>query len=243
MSQLLLLACSRRKLSDQDVLPAIERYNGPTFQVVRRFLRQHPAAPLDIWILSARYGLIAHNQTIPNYDQKMTVRQSEYLRPFVRERLTQLLTIKPYDEVCVCMGKTYLTTLGKYDHFLPEHSTYVHIQGTIGKMLADLHNWLYKEVDRHHTTVQRVSPEPAPTRIRGIEISLTTEQVFERARQALAAGRGDPRRYQAWYVDLDGQRVSVKWLVSQAFELPVSGFTTSDARRVLAQIGIEVYRQ
>jgi hypothetical protein len=138
------------------------------------------------------------------------------------------------------MGKTYLTTLGEYNHFLPEHSTYVHIQGTIGKMLADLHKWLYKESGANHTTAQRVFPQPAQARIRGIEISLTPEQVFDRARQALAAGCSDPAHYQAWYVDLDGQRVSVKWVVSQVTGLSPGSFHSNEARVLLRKLGIEV---
>ena len=40
---MLILACSRRKRPDEGLLPAIERYDGPTFCVLRRFLREVPA--------------------------------------------------------------------------------------------------------------------------------------------------------------------------------------------------------
>jgi len=66
--------------------------------------------------------------------------------------------------------------------------------------------------------------------------------VINVARQALAEGRGDPSRYQSWYVPIDGQRVSPKWLVSQLTGLPVSAFVTGEARRLLEQLGIEVMR-
>jgi hypothetical protein len=40
---MLILACSRRKRPDEGLLPAIERYDGPAFRVLRHFLREMPA--------------------------------------------------------------------------------------------------------------------------------------------------------------------------------------------------------
>ena len=40
--RLLILSCSQRKHETQEPLPAIERYNGPLFFVLRRFLRECP---------------------------------------------------------------------------------------------------------------------------------------------------------------------------------------------------------
>jgi len=70
VKRLLILSCSQRKRPDPGLLPAIERYDGPVFQVVRRYLREQPAGSkqLDVFILSARYGLIplaGHEQILP----------------------------------------------------------------------------------------------------------------------------------------------------------------------------------
>jgi hypothetical protein len=80
------------------------------------------------------------------------------------------------------------------------------------------------------------------TCIRGIEVELTPEQVFDVARSALAKNPCGAARYYAWYVRVDNQRVSAKWLVSQLTGLPVSAFVTDEARRVLARCGIKVER-
>jgi len=69
---------------------------------------------------------------------------------------------------------------------------------------------------------------------------LTPTQVFDVARQALAEGKGNPGCYQSWYVLIEEQRVSPKWLVSLLTGLPVSDFHSSAARRMLIQLGIEV---
>jgi len=69
---LVILGCSQKKLTSAGVLPAIERYNGPTYQVLRSFLR-HSAWPgsLSVGVLSARYGLIGGLAPIEYYDQRM----------------------------------------------------------------------------------------------------------------------------------------------------------------------------
>jgi hypothetical protein len=115
----------------------------------------------------------------------------------------------------------------------------IHIAtGTIGRQLGLLHDWLYGE-----------PPAPAPLthesgtiRIRGVELSTSAADALSIARDALAVDCGDLRTFQSWYVPIDGQRVAPKWLVSRLTGLPVRGFTTDEARRVLARIGVPVRR-
>jgi hypothetical protein len=48
---------------------AVERYDGPLWQVLRRYQREQPehAADLVVHGLSAEYGLIAGDMCIPHY--------------------------------------------------------------------------------------------------------------------------------------------------------------------------------
>jgi hypothetical protein len=80
---MLILACSRRKRFDEGLLPAIERYDGPAFRVLRRFLRGGSTNTPNVFILSAEYGLIAHNLHIATYDKVMTPARACELRPLV----------------------------------------------------------------------------------------------------------------------------------------------------------------
>ncbi|BBD55403.1 DUF6884 domain-containing protein [Planktothrix agardhii] len=70
LKDLLIINCSKSKYSQLEFLPAIERYNGVAFRVVRKFLQEQTTDYLDIFILSAKFGLIPAYQLIPNYDQK-----------------------------------------------------------------------------------------------------------------------------------------------------------------------------
>jgi|SRR5215210_261396 len=42
---MLILACSQRKRLDKKLLPAVERYDGAAFRVLRRFLRENQLNP------------------------------------------------------------------------------------------------------------------------------------------------------------------------------------------------------
>jgi hypothetical protein len=65
--------------------------------------------------------------------------------------------------------------------------------------------------------------------------------VLETACQALSSQSKNATCYQSWYVEVGMVRVSPKWIVSQLTGLPVGSFHTSDARRVLQQLGISVH--
>ncbi|RUR72632.1 hypothetical protein PCC6912_61890 [Chlorogloeopsis fritschii PCC 6912] len=62
------------------------------------------------------------------------------------------------------------------------------------------------------------------------------------AYQALQTDDQEFTRFQSWYVDVGTNRVAPKWLVSQLTGLSVRDFTTKEALRLLAQLGIEVKR-
>src|SRR5205809_655479 len=79
MSRLLVLSCSLKKRADPGVLPAIERYDGPCFRVLRRYLRGSPAAVPEVRLLSAEYGLLRPDELLPVYDRRMTASRSREL--------------------------------------------------------------------------------------------------------------------------------------------------------------------
>src|SRR5438034_6245695 len=51
--RVLVISCSERKRSVQGPLAAIDRYDGPAFRVVRRYLRETQDRALKVYILSA----------------------------------------------------------------------------------------------------------------------------------------------------------------------------------------------
>lgn len=239
--RLLLMACSRRKRPDSGPMPAIDRYDGPAFRVVRRYLRQSPtgASKLDVQILSAAYGLIPSTHSIVDYDRKMTPARAAELHDQVQGQLSHLLDAG-YGSLCLSMSKTYLLAMGSCVAQAPPETKVTLTKGPQGAKLAQLKRWLWQDVPDGSGSNQPKAEPRGQAVIRGVEIRMTPLQVLDVARQALAWGRGNPSNYQSWYVLVDEQRVAPKWLVSQLTGLPTTCFHSQEARRVCQQLGVEV---
>jgi hypothetical protein len=237
--RLLILSCSQRKRPDSTPMPALERYDGPMFRVLRKFLRESPSKEChpDVYILSAQFGLILADQLIPNYDCQMTPQLASKLQPQMHAEFRSLLKHKQYEKSFISVGKSYAAALAGYEQLIPAQMEVIVPRGSRGRKQAELYDWLYGAPPPMPSHMSRVAPH-----IRGIRVTLTPEQVFESARSALAKTPGQSNRYQSWYVVVDNQQVSVKWLVSQITGLPVSAFVSDEAWRLLVQLGIKVMR-
>ena len=238
--RLLILSCSRRKRYDQDLLPALARYDGPVYQVLNKFLRGQPsqAQSLDAYILSAEFGLIPASQPIPNYDRQMTPQRVKELQQPTLDGLKQILIDKQYKELFISLGKDYLQVLDGYKSLIPTDFNVTVSTGSIGYKLGELRNWLYEgtlKLPDNQSDIVR----PDKVYLRGVEIAYTPRQIMKMARTALAKEQNSPE-YQMWYVQVEDQQVPIKWLVSQLTGLPVSAFHTNEARRIMQQLGIEV---
>ena len=70
--KLLVLSCSQAKRDCGGLLPALDRYDGPPYRVLRKFLRDYQwPKDVSIGVLSARYGLFGILKGIENYDERM----------------------------------------------------------------------------------------------------------------------------------------------------------------------------
>ena len=139
---LLIVACSHRKRSDPGLLPAIIRYDGPTFFVLRRFIGQQPpeSKGISVYILSAEFGLIHHDQLIPHYDHRMTRTRAKALQPGIIAELRRILSTNYYRELFISVGRDYLSALDGYDTLIPAELTVKRATGGLGKKLSELHD-------------------------------------------------------------------------------------------------------
>lgn len=143
--QLLILACSATKRRDVRLLPALDRYAGPSFRVLRRWLRDHPrqAPLLDIYVLSAEFGLFPAVQPIPDYDRQMTEARAEELRPQVETTVRTLLTVHSYHTIGISLGRRYRLALAESALLLRPAPVFLTPNGGgIGVQLAALKRWL-----------------------------------------------------------------------------------------------------
>lgn len=232
-------------------MPAIERYDGPAFRVLRKYLRSEPSDPPLIRVVSAEHGLMTVEQPIEEYDRRMDPERARELRPTVLTELKRLVRAQPVREVMVVVGQTYLLALEGIEEALD--GVPVRIAGeTQGRKLGALRVWLYGEQpgppgtdsDRGRRTAPRqltLVPSGMMTfRLGGRTFSTSADKVLEVARRAAAAGDRNATRITLWYVPVDGKRIGPKWLVSKVSGASSADFQANTARGVLERLGIPV---
>lgn len=147
MSDLLLLACSKRKRHTAGLLPAFQRYDGGAYRVVKRALREGRAPRnLAILIVSARYGLISSECQIEDYDQRMSVERARELCAEVGGGLDhELGQIRP-QVVFVSLGQIYLQSIVTSLLFkqLELAGQVCYARGKPGERMAQLRHWLWE---------------------------------------------------------------------------------------------------
>jgi hypothetical protein len=239
--RLLILSCSQRKRPDPGLLPAIGRYDGPAFRVLRRFLREQSddAKRLDVFILSAMYGLIPAKSPIAEYDQVMTSRRAAEIQDKVLAAFANVISPR-HTELCLAISAKYLMALEGWSALVPSGVSVTITNGPQGLKLAKLKRWLWRDQAKDSKQKQRIVRPSGVAHLRGVELRLTPAQVLERAQTALTEDGSGASRFRDWYVEVDEQRMAVKWLVSKLTSLPVNAFTSGEARRVLHQLGLHV---
>ena len=241
MRRLLIISCSQRKSTQPELLPAVQRYDGPTLKLLRRFLREQPekAKLLDVHIISAVWGLIPCDHLIHDYDLLLTSQRAVELNAQVLATFASIVTTV-HTEVCVNVSKSYSEVLRGWSEVVPSSASVTVIEATQGLRLTYLKQWLYGEVSVRRKN-RRIEPSGV-ARLKGVELRLTIEEITRRARTQLSKGEGSANSFREWYVELDDCLVSIKWLVSLLSGLPVNRFTSGEARRVLCQLGLNPQR-
>jgi hypothetical protein len=250
MKRCLLLSCSQAKVKVKHTVPAVERYDGPAYRVLRKFLTERPgqAEELDVFVLSAKFGLIPGSKMIPDYDRRMTRARARELQPKVLRAFQEQIADSDYQELFVSTGKTYLLALQGYENLLPKTKVTVS-SAPSGKKLTELKSWLYgmafepqgNERESFQPTLPGIGSRSV--QIRGQQIKMSYDEIIDVARQALTESDGAAYNFRSWYTLVNGNKVSTKWLVSQLTGLAVSEFAADEARRVLRGLGVPFYKQ
>lgn len=139
---MLIIACSQRKSLEPGLLPALERYDGGSFRLLRKAKREgYLPERLDILILSAKYGLISASTSIATYEQRMTRERARELQAQTMQTLQIYARQHSYEEVYVDLGQDYYPAIGDVSKLFVNASI-ICAQGKIGKRLARVKHWL-----------------------------------------------------------------------------------------------------
>lgn len=142
--RLLIMSCSKSKVATPGSMPAARRYNGIMYKALRKAARQDPKSirKLDLWILSAKFGLIRYDRPIGWYELKMTKQLAEKHASNVQDIYRKILKTGEYDKICFAMSKLYLSTFGDYHKPVP-FLTSIHVcDGNIYYKPGQLYKWL-----------------------------------------------------------------------------------------------------
>ena len=144
--RMLILSCSARKRPDMGLLPALERYDGVNFRVLRKAKREgYCPRNLEILILSTKHGLLEPHTPIEDYDLRMTPRRAAELRPVVHGVLSERTRVGSYAEVFLNVGSVYLGAFE--DWMIPSRQdlNVIVASGGIGHKASQMRSWLLEK--------------------------------------------------------------------------------------------------
>ena len=144
MTRLLIVSCSRAKRPDLGSLPAIDRYDGPLFSLLRRARGAGLLIDVQVYILSAKHGLIDEGWMIRDYDQAMTPARALELAGSATMTLWRWMGQHPECmDVFVNFGQGYAPALAGFDGWCLRQGIIVtQAAGGIGERLAQTKRWL-----------------------------------------------------------------------------------------------------
>lgn len=238
--RLLLFACSARKRRDAGPLPAIERYDGPAFRVLRRYLARAGDTALCVHILSARYGVIPAAMPLPAYDERLTATRAVALRPEIERTLAAVVGRQRWQSCFIYGGRAYYALMASVLVALDSAPPVARPDGPPGVRLARLRAWLDGGTSADESAAAVGGTVP---RLRGVRVDLTAEQALARLRETLASASGGSESAAVWVVDMESALLPAKRAASVLTGLPKTAFGTTEAVRLLRQLGLTVGQQ
>lgn len=233
---LVILSCSRRKKRTSRPIPAIDRYDGPLFQVLRKHIRERPEVPPATYILSGRFGLIDANFPTPRYSHQLTAADIPILQDSVDSQLKEAVEKVQPASVFVSVGSQYWPLLDEPISREFASEKLIIASGSIGGRASQFAHWL--RLSEPRTNDVPIAQPCGKATLLGTTVRLTPSEILYKANQARSVDPEGAVRFQTWYVELGNERVAPKWLASILFDKPVYRFRTSDARRVLTDLGL-----
>lgn len=147
---LLIVSCSALKNDASGEIPALMRYDGPAYRIIRSFLQEWSwPSNLRVGVLSAEYGLIGGLAPVPFYERRMTPERARELRQAVVSTLRKWSTL--CSSLAILCGKGYLEPLSDGINALSFERVEI-AGGPIGKKLQYLSQYLRKRQDKRRRT-------------------------------------------------------------------------------------------
>jgi hypothetical protein len=227
---LLILGCSLAK--KEEAGPAIEVYDGPIFRTVRRRLPEIDW-PLDVWIISAKHGVLRQTDWIANYDEVLLTTANSGFREKTEHQLADMLP-SALNRVLILAPKRYIAQI-PLELISDRSEKFEVFSDRLGRCQARLLEWL--GIDNIRKAHVPISLGPLG------KFSKPIDKIFiHEAAQKLAEKCSSASQVIQWYALIEDQRIPAKKLTSVLTGVPVSSFDTCHALALLHRNAIKTVK-
>jgi len=143
-------ASSRRKREPSEPIPAIERYDGIYFRILRKYFKERKLRNIDVLILSEKLGLMSSDRKI-SYNKPHAGKwgqlslNKDAIENSKRENLEKLKRIaNNYSKIYVNIGHDYMKLIKGFEKFTTSKITYAKGKG-LGPKASHMKNWLISQ--------------------------------------------------------------------------------------------------
>lgn len=133
MRRLVIVSASQRRVPDPESIPAIERFDGVFFRILRKYLREGKLKGVDILVVSDRYGILQADDLVPLHHPVDKIRATEGARASNLARLKKMLRKASYSEIYVVCGRDFQAFIRGFEEFAGTAVTYCKGPGLGGK--------------------------------------------------------------------------------------------------------------
>ena len=148
MAKLLILGSSYRRNPSPEPLPAIERYDGQFYRIVRKYMDKLREKNIDVIIITEDLDVVTPEMKLPYKPPtgerwglfQPRVKDSEKVRR-LQEQILEIVKSKRYDEIFVALNKYYRQLL---PDLTPYANKVIAYSKGFGEKMRYLKEWLTK---------------------------------------------------------------------------------------------------
>lgn len=151
MRRLIIVSESLRRLKEPpEPIPALDRFDGVYFRIIKKYRREGKLQDTDCIIVSKKFGIICQNEKIPYYKPNhinkigylnMKENQTKKLRGKNLAKLKEIFVKNRYSEIFVNVGKRFMKLIEGLEKLTSAKIIYASGPG-LGPKAQHLKRWI-----------------------------------------------------------------------------------------------------
>ena len=151
MKRLIIVSASLRRLEEpSNPIPALDRFDGVYFRIIKKYKREGKLQDTDCVIVSKKFGIIDQNERVPYYKPdhidkfgylNMNESQIKKLREENLARLKEIFAKSKYSEIFVNVGKHFMELIKGFEKLTSAKIIYASGRG-LGPKAQHMKKWI-----------------------------------------------------------------------------------------------------